>query len=233
MDVKTARFVSTMVKTSSDKTIISFFGPPGCGKGTLAERIVSELKFEFLSTGNLCRKHVHSDTEIGVKIAGYLEQGALIPDHLITEMVTQWLAEVTREHRPVILDGYPRTKGQAAGLLEFVQTHLQGYTFRVFLITLNDEEIIKRLTCRKVCSNKDCQAIYSAGESLENCKQCNSFLIRRTDDNIQVIQDRLAAYPGYRDILLSYYRQANVAVECLDVTDMSRDQVFSTFKAML
>lgn len=222
-----------MVKTSSDKTIISFFGPPGCGKGTLAERIVNELKFEFLSTGNLCRKHVHANTEIGMRIAGYLEKGALIPDNLITEMVTQWLAEVTREQKPVILDGYPRTKGQASGLLEFVQTHLQEYTFRVFVITLNDEEIIKRLTSRKVCSNKDCQAIYSGEESLESCKQCNNSLIRRTDDNVQVIQDRLAAYPGYRDMLLSYYQQANVVVEYLDVTNMSRDQVFGTFKAML
>src|SRR5271170_593774 len=105
-------------KNDAKKIIFSFFGAPGSGKGTLAERAARDLKFEVLSTGNLCRKHISQQTELGKKLDLYVKKGQLIPDELITLMVKEWLELAIQREVPIILDGYPRTKGQAAHFLE-------------------------------------------------------------------------------------------------------------------
>lgn len=221
------------MKTSLHKTIFSFFGPPGSGKGTLAAEVVRELGFDFLSTGNLCRKHVSEKTELGNRLDDYLKQGVLIPDELVTEMVTGWLKEITVKSNPVILDGFPRTQGQGLGLLSFIKKTLTDYNFRVFYIILDDNEVIKRLSSRKVCGDKACQSVYSGDFDQNTCTKCESVLIKRADDDEEVIRARLKSYPAYRDSLLSFYKDAGVLVEKLDVTGMSKKQVFSTFKSML
>ena len=221
------------MKTSSHKTIFSFLGPPGSGKGTLATRVVKELGFAFLSTGNLCRKHVSSGTDLGKRLDEYLKQGTLIPDDLITKMVATWLRSVAEKGQSIILDGYPRTEGQAVGLLSFMQNELKEYNFRVFLITLDDEEIVKRLTARRVCSDKECQEIYSRDFEGDVCKLCGKTLMKRSDDAEEVIRARLQSYPIYRDALLGFYEQLSVVIEQLNVTDTTKEQVFCTFRSML
>jgi len=105
-------------KSQNHKIIFSFFGPPGSGKGTLAERLSKELKFEVLSTGNLCRKHVSLQTDLGKQLDTYLKKGQLIPDDLITQLVKEWLEPKIQHQASIILDGYPRTKGQALKFLD-------------------------------------------------------------------------------------------------------------------
>ena len=107
-------------KNNTKKIIFSFFGPPGSGKGTLAERAARELNFEVLSTGNLCRKHIAQKTALGEKLDFYVKKGQLIPDELITLMVKEWLESTLEAQVPIILDGYPRTKGQASHFLEML-----------------------------------------------------------------------------------------------------------------
>ena len=221
------------MKTPLHKTIFSFFGPPGSGKGTLAAEVVEELGFNFLSTGNLCRKHVSEGTELGKQFDNYLKQGSLIPDELVTAMVAEWLREATKEGSPVILDGFPRTQGQSTGLLSFIKTELSEYSFRVFYITLNDEEIVRRLSSRRVCSDKECQAVYAGDFDTDVCSKCSSSLIKRDDDDEEVIRTRLRSYPAYRDSLLAFYKDAGIVIEKLDVTDMTKEQTFRTFKSML
>ncbi|MBM3886723.1 hypothetical protein FJ364_02220, partial [Candidatus Dependentiae bacterium] len=143
------------------KAIFSFFGPPGSGKGTLAERLKEDLGFAVLSTGNLCRFHIAQKTPLGEQLAELVNRGHLIPDALISTMVQEWLQEQMRLGKTIILDGFPRTGGQAESLMQFLKQH-QTYIFRVLFVELNDEAIIKRLLGRRVCSDKKCQAVYSA-----------------------------------------------------------------------
>lgn len=220
------------VQQQTPSVIFSFFGPPGSGKGTLAERLRAELGFEILSTGNLCRFHIAQQTPLGKQLGELVHKGHLVPDALMVSMVIEWLAERIKTGKPVILDGFPRTPGQATALLEHL-AQLGNCQFRVIFIELADEEIITRLLGRKVCSNKDCQAIYSALHTEVACEQCGSPLAKRVDDKEEVIRERLRQYPVYKEPLMKMYRELAVRIEVLDVAGMSMAEVFSTFKAML
>lgn len=220
------------VQEQASSVIFSFFGPPGSGKGTLAERLRAELGFEILSTGNLCRFHIAQKTPLGKQLEELVHKGHLIPDALISSMVIAWLDERLSKGKPVILDGFPRTPGQATALLEHLNLSKNSY-FRVIFIELADEEIIKRLLGRKVCSNKDCQAVFSAFYAKEACEQCGALLVKRVDDEEDIIRERLRIYPAYKKSLLEMYRDLAVQVEELNVAGMSMSEVFSTFKAML
>lgn len=218
-------------QTSS--VIFSFFGPPGSGKGTLAERLRAELNFEVLSTGNLCRFHIAQKTPLGMQLEELVHKGHLIPDELITSMVTQWLDERLKEEKPIILDGFPRTPGQAAALMEHLRAIEKKNYFRVIFVELADEYIVERLLGRKVCSNKECQAVYSAQFQGTVCEHCGSALAKRADDKEEVIRERLRIYPSYKESLLKAYRDLGVRLEELNVAGMSIEEVFNTFKAML
>lgn len=217
-----------------NKVIFSFFGPPGSGKGTLAERLARELSFEVLSTGNLCRKNIADQTEIGKSLSLYLDKGHLIPDELITDMVGIWLKDAIKKNHPIILDGFPRTKGQIKLFLNFLK-EIPGSCFRVMHIKLSEGEIIKRLSLRLVCENKDCQAVYNSmliGQQTV-CEACGSLLVKRRDDDQEVVKERLRQYPAYAHELLTFYRSVGQHVEEIDVVDMTPEQVYNTFLSMI
>jgi len=218
-----------------DKAIIfSFFGPPGSGKGTLAQTLVQKKQYQMLSTGNLCRWHVAQETAFGKLLDGYVKQGHLIPDALITDMVIDWLGTHAQNAcAPIILDGFPRTEGQAELLLNYFRSDkAPGFTFRVILFKAPNDIIIERLTNRVVCSNKKCQATLSLKEKLTSCSHCGGVLVQRDDDKKEVVQERLSHYPTYRDALLSFYRAAGVTVEDFDVDALSSDAVYERFVAL-
>lgn len=221
------------MKQQVNKTILSFFGPPGSGKGTLAERLEKEHGFKVLSTGNLCRGHIAAQSEIGKSLSKYLDRGTLIPDSLMVDMVIDWLEKSIQEGHPIILDGFPRTRDQVIMFNDYLKKSLPDYCFRVILIYLPDEEIVKRISSRLVCENKSCQAVYSQDQDVKLCSKCHGNLIKRNDDREEVVRQRLSFYPEYRDDLLSYYKSSGQVVERLDVFGLSKDQVYSTFLASL
>ena len=214
------------------KVVFSFFGPPGSGKGTLAECLKLELGFEILSTGNLCRLHIAQQTALGKQLEDLVHKGHLIPDALISSMVQEWLVTQITKGKPVVLDGYPRTAGQATALLEFLKKH-DGVHLRVVFVELDDNEIVKRLLGRRVCSDNKCQAVYNAAFIGDTCTRCESLLIKRVDDKEEVIRERLRLYPSYRETLFKMYRDLGIHIEELNVIGMSMEEVFSTFKATL
>jgi adenylate kinase len=214
------------------RTIYSFFGPPGSGKGTLAQKLVERQDFQVLSTGNLCRKHMSGATELGKKIQQYVELGHLIPDDLISDMVIDWLQAQNKSDVSVILDGFPRTQGQATHFLDFLKQRTSQYDFRVIVIEIPEEEIIDRLSRRLVCGNKNCQAPATIDEVLTNCQLCGGVLIKRDDDAEHVVRERLALYPAYRDALLGFYRRVGQKIDQLVITGLSPEMVYQRFMGL-
>ncbi len=210
------------------RTIYSFFGPPGSGKGTLAQKLVTRNNFQMLSTGNLCRQHVAQGTAFGKMLDEYVKQGHLIPDALVTDMVIDWIAHQSEGKNPIILDGFPRTKGQAELFLAFVKNSPELH-FSVVSFLVPDEEIVQRLSQRIVCSNKACQSSFTSSDNILVCGFCNSALTKRDDDKEHVIRERLVQFPLYAHALLEYYRSVQQLVQVMDIAGLAQEAVYDHF----
>ena len=226
-----------MLQQELGNTVFCFFGAPGSGKGTLAKRCQKELGFNVLSTGDMCRKHIADKTEIGIQVEKIINSGHLIPDDLITKMVKEWLDSNLKLNKPIILDGYPRTSDQ---LELFKELHTkEGYTFkfRVILFDVTDEQVIKRLVNRRVCSNKDCQAIFSLISLPPKqdgvCDYCGSQLVTRDDDREDVIKERFMHFNLHKEEFLRFCKSVDQPVEFLNVDNKPIDEIFENFKQTL
>ena len=223
-----------MIKRLGEPNVIfSFFGSPGSGKGALAQMCVRRLDFKALSTGNLFRKHIELKTEFGIQIENYIKAGELIPDDLVTNLVFDWLQDQSNTSCSLILDGYPRTKGQVACFLRSFKDFLPNYDFRLIYFIISEKEAANRLINRFVCTNKNCQAVFdSFSYSVKNgvCNFCGSDLIKRKDDDPKIVEERLGRYPKYRDELVSFYDEVGVVIEEIDVENKTIDDVFNYFK---
>ncbi len=218
------------------KTIYIFIGPPGSGKGTLSNLCTSHFGWETLSTGNLCRKHIIEQTEIGKQIDFALKSGKLVSDSLITCLVEEWFEQISNKADAVILDGYPRTVAQAEALQNCLNTKFSWANIKIVRFSVEDEVVANRLGNRYTCTNKDCQAVYSLakGSNLVPkraavCDYCSSVLGKRADDDMKAIQERLIVYHKHAGDLISFYgTQGYKAIEFN--VDKNLDAVFTEFK---
>lgn len=192
------------------RDIVVFLGPPGSGKGSLSQLCVKRLSWKQLSTGNLCRSHISQETPIGKEIDFAIKSGKLIPDSLIVGMVEQWL-ETADAICKVIFDGFPRTVPQAEALQELIESR-DDLSLSLVLLSIPDQEIIYRLLARSICQNEECQQVYSLHDSSLHgpkkemtCDECESALIRRSDDEAEAIAERLKIYREHEKGLLSFY----------------------------
>lgn len=215
-----------------------FIGPPGSGKGTLSQLCVTTLGWVQLSTGNLCRKHIAENTQIGKQIDFALKSGKLVSDSLINEMVHEWFGITIQSSDNIILDGYPRTVAQAKSLHDFLMKRMPEIQVQVVRFFASDEVVISRIGHRLVCSNKDCQQVYStnvnARQSRESmiCDECSSLLIRRNDDEGSSIMDRLQTYHKHEQELINFYKQVQLVVREFEV-EKPLEQVFADFKKIV
>lgn len=216
--------------------MLLFLGLPGSGKGTLAALCARAFGYQQLSTGNLCREHIAQGTDIGKSIDFAIKSGKLVDDSLITRMVIDWLVQF--ENKKLILDGYPRTAIQAREFDSFIKDKPQ---VRPLLVRLHLEEaaVIDRLSSRRTCSAKTCQAVYSLlpGSSHQPtregvCDKCASPLICRKDDEAEAIKLRLKLYSAHERELLDFYRQAQYTLVTLDA-QKPIDKVFEDLKPHL
>lgn len=218
---------------------IIFIGPPGSGKGTLANLCVQTFGWEQLSTGNLCRKHINEGTSIGQQIDFAIKSGKLISDKLMTDMVDEWLAVQSFAKKTLILDGYPRTIPQAVALDELLKTKYTSLKLHIFRFVVPDECVISRLGSRYICQNNKCQAVYSLakGSSLAPkhdmvCDQCKSPLIQRKDDTQEAIHDRMIVYHLHENELISFYKNAGYEVIEIDA-NRPHQEVFESFTKII
>jgi adenylate kinase len=221
------------------KEIFVFLGPPGAGKGSLASMCVREHGWEKLSTGDLCRKNIAEQTEIGKKIDFAIKSGKLISDELITLMVEDWLGCKVEGHQAIILDGYPRTIAQAQEFTKLLSDKFDFLKLQVIRLAISDSLVIDRLSSRYVCQNKECQAVYSlvngsnlAPKNHMQCNHCQSDIGRRDDDNEGVIRKRLKTYYTHEQEILNFYNQLGCSVKEVNV-EKSLDAVFNDFKLLV
>lgn len=177
---------------------LMFAGPPGAGKGTQAERIALRLGIPHISTGDMLREEIKNGTELGAKAKAYIDAGALVPDDVIIAMVKDRVAQPDASGG-FILDGFPRTKEQAAALEKIEKLDA------VINIYVPDSKLIHRICGRRVC--KDCGATYheSMLENVKVCPRCGGALYVRDDDSEEVVKQRLAVYKEKTKPLIDYY----------------------------
>jgi adenylate kinase len=180
-------------------------GPPGAGKGTQAERLRSDFQLAFISTGEMLRAHKEEGTELGKEAQKFMDAGELVPDELIIKMAAERLKEDDAQDG-FILDGFPRTVAQADALAEM----LSGLGRRItaaLLIDVADEEVVRRLSGRRVCvkAGHNYHVDFDPPKNEGVCDQDGSRLIQRDDDKPDVIRNRLAVYHEKTKPLIDYY----------------------------
>lgn len=212
-------------------------GPPGAGKGTFSSLCVQKLGHVQISTGNLCRRHIVEQTNIGLAIDFAIKSGKLIPDNLIVEMVEDWLREQVTQDNSIILDGFPRTVPQAIALGNLLES-FSSLKLNIVKFAITDEVIVNRLAMRYVCQNKDCQIVYSlmpgssfVSKKFMECDSCQSVLVRRQDDHPETVRERLSVYRQFEDDLVEYYRKNGYIINEFNA-EKSFDEVFKDFKQL-
>jgi adenylate kinase len=195
-------------------------GPPGSGKGTQAQLLASRNGLTHISTGDLLREALCNQTPLGLKAKGFMEQGKLVPDEMVNDLV----AERFRGANPpgnFLMDGYPRTLAQAevfGRLLEEVNLPLTA----VVLLTVDDEEIVRRVTGRLTCPK--CKATFHVTSNPPKvagvCDHCGGKLEQRSDDNVGAVRQRLEAYHQQTAELVPYYRGLGLLREVSGLGDI-------------
>jgi adenylate kinase len=180
-------------------------GPPGSGKGTQGERLQEDLELPYYATGDILRGAVKDGTEIGLKAKEYMDRGDLVPDEVIIGVIADRLESGEADHG-FILDGFPRTVPQAEALDQKLGEISRQLT-AVILIDVPDDEIVRRLSGRRVCTqgNHVYHVDFSPPEQEGLCDIDGSELIVRDDDNAEVIRNRLVQYHDKTAPLVDFY----------------------------
>jgi len=181
------------------------FGAPGSGKGTYASRLQQKLGVETIATGDIFRELMKQNSELARKVKEYVEKGLLAPDDVVIEVLKLRLSKIPKE-KGFILDGFPRTLGQAKALEDLAKVDV------VLLLDVPDWLIIERLSSRRICRN--CGAVYNIRflkPKVEGvCDKCGGPLSQRSDDNPEVIKKRLQIYLEQSKPLLDYFEKKKV-----------------------
>ncbi len=205
---------------------IIFFGAPGAGKGTQAKKISHELKLPHIDTGSLIREAIVNKTELGIKAQEFVESGKLVPDELVIDLIREKLILLKdKNFNGFILDGFPRTIPQANALKTLLEELKLDLTC-VLNIQAPENILVKRLSSRRLCSNKSCGAIFNLitkkPEEENKCDVCSSPLYQRKDDTEEAAKERLNEYHLKTAPLEKYYRDQNKLVD-IDGTKDTQD----------
>jgi adenylate kinase len=189
---------------------IIILGPPGAGKGTQARMIAEKYSIPQVSTGDILREEVKNDTELGKKAKFYMDEGELVPDDLIIDMVINWLQREGGSGG-YIMDGFPRTVAQAVSF-DSALNDLGQKMDKVISVEVDHVELILRLGGRRTCL--DCGTMFHVKfdpprqEGL--CDNCGHELIRRDDDSEETVTNRLDVYAKQTEPLIDYYKCSGV-----------------------
>ena len=182
-------------------------GPPGAGKGTQAERLVADFDLPYYATGDILRAAVKEESELGREAKEYMGRGDLVPDDVICRVVVERV-DSPAARDGFVLDGFPRTIPQADELgsaLDKLGRHLTA----VLLIDAPDEEVIRRLSGRRVCKDKGhvYHVDFDPPKNDGFCDQDGSVLVQRDDDKEETVRHRLGVFHEQTKPLVDYYEK--------------------------
>lgn len=210
---------------------IIMLGAPGAGKGTQAKKIAAKYDIPHISTGDIFRANIKNGTELGQKAKTYMDQGLLVPDELVVDLVVD---RVNQEDctKGYVLDGFPRTIPQAEALDKALAGLGQKMDYAIN-VEVPDENIIRRMSGRRACV--DCGATYHleyAPTKAEGiCDICGGTLILRDDDKPETVEKRLGVYHEQTQPLIEYYTNAGILREVDGTIDI--DDVFAEIVKIL
>jgi adenylate kinase len=180
-------------------------GPPGSGKGTQGERLQEDFRLPYYATGDILRAAVRDGTELGETAKEYMDRGDLVPDEVIIGVIGERV-EGPEAADGFILDGFPRTVGQADALGEEMEKLDRNITAAV-LIDVDDDEVVRRLGGRRTCAKNGhiFHVEFDPPKNEDVCDICGARLIVRDDDKPEVIRHRLDQYHDKTEPLISFY----------------------------
>jgi adenylate kinase len=182
-------------------------GPPGAGKGTQAERLVDDFDLPYYATGDILRSAVEEESELGREAKQYMDDGDLVPDDVICKVIMERVDSAEAEDG-FLLDGFPRTDGQAKTLEEALERRSRSLT-AALIIEAPDEEVLRRLTGRRICK-KNGHVYHLEFDPPKNddvCDQDGSRLVQRDDDKPETVKKRLGIYHDQTEGLIDFYEE--------------------------
>ena len=195
-------------------------GAPGAGKGTQAKKIADKYQVPHISTGDIFRANIKNGTELGMKAKTYMDQGLLVPDELVVDLVVDRLAQEDCVNG-CVLDGFPRTIPQAESLDAALAAKGEAIDYAID-VDVPDENIINRMSGRRACVA--CGATYHIVHiptKVEGvCDRCGESLILRDDDKPETVKKRLDVYHAQTQPLIDYYTSKNVLKSVDGTQDM-------------
>lgn len=196
------------------KNHIVMMGPPGSGKGTQAQILQARLGIPTYSVGEMLRRVSAEDTELGRKVKALIDKGSLVPDEVSSEIVAHTMKTRDVHEKGFILDGFPRSLGQAEALTHILEE--EGLSLDVvLLLEVPDNFIEERIIGRYACAR--CGSMYhgkfnppKAGDACDVCG--GKEFVRRADDNLETVQKRLEIYRAVTMPVIPYYEEKGLLV---------------------
>ena len=187
---------------------IVLLGPPGAGKGTLANLLKEKDGVFHISTGDMLREEMKSGSELGTQVKSYVESGGLVPDDVIIKIIENKLKTDERIQKGYLLDGFPRTEPQAEALDKILEKVGQAIEY-AFYLEASLPVVIQRLTGRRVC--RECGAIFHVTnmppKEENKCDVCGGELYQRADDQEETIRKRMDVYLESTAPTVDYYQK--------------------------
>jgi adenylate kinases len=212
---------------------IIMLGAPGAGKGTQAKRIAAKYGIPHISTGDIFRANIKNGTELGKKAKEYMDQGLLVPDELVVDLVIDRFKQPDCE-KGYVLDGFPRTIPQAKALDEALAKNQDAVQYAID-VDVPDEEIITRMAGRRACVN--CGGTYHVvtipPKTEGICDVCGNALVLRDDDQPETVKKRLNVYHDQTQPLIDYYKSKGIlkSVDGTKIMDVIFDQIVAILEA--
>ena len=209
---------------------IILFGPPGAGKGTQADNIVKSFQLHKFSTGDLLRDEISKKTSLGNQIKSLIEKGTFVSDQIINDLIEKILSDKNYYNR-LVFDGYPRNLKQAKNLDYLIEKYNQKITC-VISLNVEKEIVLKRILGRQTCTK--CGLIFNeyykpSNEKNHSCEK--KYLVKRSDDNEQIILKRYETYLDKTLPILNHYKKLNLLHEIEGKSEI--DEIFVKIRGII
>ncbi len=201
---------------------IVMLGAPGAGKGTQAKKITAKYSIPHISTGDIFRANIKNGTELGNKAKTYMDQGLLVPDELVVDLVVDRVKQDDCA-KGYVLDGFPRTIPQAEALDKALTEMGESIDYAIN-VEVPDENIVQRMSGRRACltCGATYHVIYAPTKEENVCDACQGELILRDDDKPETVQKRLNVYHEQTQPLIDYYTEKDKLVEVDGTIDIEK-----------